>query len=466
MLPPPTFPVTWERSVQLPDAWSGGICRLDEEDIAVLWHAVRPQWASSDQALFAEDLGWDALARFLADRNGWSASLAAEAAVALRPHSVLLRYSLTRGDALAISGSEPIQPGFPAVFGSAQSRSVILDFDVEIAQQTAIADPIGGLQYAGLSMATYLLPVPGVGWEAEVVITGARFLENVSLNLGCNEMSGMARNPSEIYEFQATTLLQPGLPVDLHLPGWDGDLVLRLEADARVPASTTRVGSVQVVVAPGLRTSGALAGAVENLQGHGDTWHTSSGILAFGGSSADALAAQAVAMAAQASHSLTTGLSFRLTHRDEYSSQAAAVRGPLLADRPVRFAHGILALSIRDWDVEVAQAARIPDPRMDFLYRGYRGSFLPEEKAVQLDLDFRFDDLGEPLVLRLADSVAILQVEGDGGSTMPVVRASVDQVLSDRMGLHGYFPLSSDGSLVLERQSRHALRVEVHCGEK
>ncbi|MFQ5750017.1 MAG: hypothetical protein ACE5H3_11250, partial [Planctomycetota bacterium] len=192
------------------------------------WVALRPSWLDPERPRLLDEEARAGISRFVAEKNHWSehARLSWLQTTARRP--VRLRYQLSQADgkSMLLAGTESVWPGEPAVFSDTTARTVVRDFDVEIAQAASIADPIPGLQVAGISLGVELLPVSGQGWQVELALVVSRFGDPEPIEMRYYAIRGMDRLVQHFQESGATLFLKPSESTRLELPAPDGSTYL------------------------------------------------------------------------------------------------------------------------------------------------------------------------------------------------------------------------------------------------
>lgn len=460
-VPHPTLPVSWEEV----RAQEGERPAWSSKGAARAWVALQPSWCEPErpEPLAAEE--WRRLQEVLADEVGWSAAEGERWAVAAAPRPVPLRYRLTREDGgeVLLAGVEPVWPGRAAVFAGRSARNVVADLDVEIAQSSAIADPVEALQWSGVSLAVEVLPVPAAGWQVEVALTVSAFGEPEPITSGYHGIRGKDRLRLELQEAGLTTLLRPAAPqaatcgpARLRLPSGAGAYVLELAAESGAPPQALPAGREHAVAAaPSLSVAGGEglkrmeAAAAEAL-----AWSSSSGWCVLWGDGA-AAAASALAEAA-AEHGRLVRAELRVTWREGGGERTLAVlEGDVVRGRPVCFACGSQAQALTGWDVEVAQGARIADPKFTELFSGVRGALTLDWEGgapvADLDLSVLRTSFGGAEELLLGSE--LVRVGSDGAWVfLPEERVRVERPVVSEVAFRGLRLPLPGGRLALERE--------------
>ena len=437
----------------------------DRDGVDGRWVALDPRWLTLDaewgELLLMRPEGRAALGEFVRARNNWERSEVENWLSLMRPAPVALEYRLTdaAGATAILAGSESVIPGVPKVLSDYRRRSVVMDFDVEIAQQSDIADPVLGLQYAGNSLALELLPVPGVGYRAELCLVSTGFGEDDAISTGYYAIDGKDRLRQELAELGVTTVLRPGVPASIRLPGLRGqEQVLFLQVEGAVPAPHFQAGSAAFAsVVPTLAAREDYSSLVAELELGGDTWSSEDGYLGFAGPEAQAQAEEAAARARAAARMVRYELEVTLEGSNG-SAGAWSLVAESVADQPLRFAQGQLGHALFDWDVEVACTARIADPVFETLFSGVQGSLaVNEDGQVELGLDLRRVEHGHSVLLQLSgERPGMLGHEGPAPA-MPGDRVAVERPEQARMYVEGVFEPDSQGVVRVVRGSSQFL---------
>ncbi|MBC8328873.1 MAG: hypothetical protein H8E31_09020 [Planctomycetes bacterium] len=441
-----------------------------------VWQALAPRWAFDEAVRLLDRDDAEVLLAFVASRNHWSERDLARWAKYAEAPPVALRFSLKDAHTgeLLLAGSHQVQPGVPTAIRDLVLRSVVMGLDVEIACDSAIADPVAGSQFAGASIAVELLPVPGLGYQAEVAVVDSGFGAEDAIQTGYSAIQGFDRLRQDLAETGWRSLLVPGHATSFRLPGVGRRaLVLELECGGPVPPESLSAGdTVAVCMAPSLAEDPETWNRLQtSLELIGDTWAASSGYLAFSGGAVEDQIAEVRDALAQGCRPIRLAMRVTVENADG-AVELLDLGGHFLLGAPFRFASGELALALTDWDVEVAQASRIADPRFETLFDGVRGSIEAQPNGgVRLDLELTRVSHGQPMTLTLSrESPSGDHGDGrTGGQPADVVAVERPEVA--RLGVDGDFRLDAGGKLVIERQapgflgSRGRLRVEIEVVE-
>ena len=138
-LPHPTLPV---RS----GTWPPATAKVDSSRA---WVCLNPSWMpqatedGKERRFLSERNSRGRIAQRLMQSEGWTEAEAGAWMRAAAPGAVALEFALTRGDEILFSGREVVTPGTPIVVSDLLKVGGIADIDVEIAQGSAIGDPLG-----------------------------------------------------------------------------------------------------------------------------------------------------------------------------------------------------------------------------------------------------------------------------------------------------------------------------------
>ncbi len=437
-----------------------------------VWQSLQPRWFDEEPMTLLADEDQEALAAFVGSRNHWSDKELQKWVEFSKQAPVPISFSLRdrqNGEVL-LAGSHQVHLGRPIAIRDLVQRQVVRDLDVEIAQASAIADPVIGAQFAGRSLALELLPVPGHGFRAELSVVDSAFGDQEYLETGYAAIKGFDRLRQDLAEAGWRSLLVPGAPTVFRLPGRDGrSLELQLSCGGAVPEQTLAAGdAVAVCTVPTLAEDPAeWAEMANSLELLGDTWAASSGYLALsGGFVEDQIAAVRTALD-RGTQRYALELAAYVSH-PEGERQILELGGEVLGGHPVRFARGDLAKVLTDWDVEVAQSSRIADPQFDTLFDGVSGSLLAgPDGAVELAFKMSRVDHGQPITLTLSRTLPAGTHGGGTVNAQPADVVAVERPEVARLGVEGRFLPDQDGRIRIERHasaflgSNGVLRLEI-----
>ncbi|KAA3608291.1 MAG: hypothetical protein DWQ01_14680 [Planctomycetota bacterium] len=418
------------------------------------WVAVRPHWLTertqplspAGREMMASSVGLEA--------NGWPENLAEAWLRQTGLEPVPIRFQLEGPDGVMLAGSESLLPGRPVAIRDLYRRAGVLDLNAEIAQQATIADPIMGFRYGGTSLVLELLPVPGRGWQAEIVVVDSRLGEEEVIATGYPALGGLERMPVETRESGWWTLLEPGENHQWALPG-GRRLQLSVAAGAHPPAVQDLGPGARYVAVPALSQREDWTQKLAHWSNLGMLWSFDGGYLAFPAAEEELLAEAILKTSAANSQFRQVRLSLRF-EGDGISRELLFLDGPMMQGRPWRFAHGDLALALTDWDVEVACTARIADPEIQELFQGVAGQFSlvqgeeGQDPAVAVDLYLHQVALGQPAKLNLSDEQAPFSGHEGESPGMPAIQVLVERPEIREFSIQGlYRPI--DGQIAVER---------------
>jgi len=444
-----------------PERWnssSGG------SETAARWVALRPSWLDEDRPrLLAEDAR-AGVSRFVAEKNHWSehARLSWLQTTARRPVRLHYRLSQADGKTLLLAGTESVWPGEPAVFADTTDRTVVRDFDVEIAQAASIADPIPGIQVAGISLGVEILPVPGLGWQVELALVVSRFGDAEPIEMRYYAIRGMDRLVQHFQESGATLFLKPGETIRLELPAPDGSSdFLDLSLEGSLPQTVAAGDGVITIAAPTLTVRPDWPDILASLGSKDQFWATREGYLAFSGPAAATQAEKVQAEAQQRARRLHYELTLTSQSRTSGTEPQtlARVAGTAVGETPLRFARGTLSQALVSWDVEVAQGSRIADPEFHTFLSGVKGEIegvLSQDGqpgAVRIDLEVSKVRHGNSVLLQLSGETPGILANGQPRtSSQQADVVSVERPEVTTMRIQGRFVPDSDGRIVVERE--------------
>jgi hypothetical protein len=385
-----------------------------------LWHFARPHRALTGQG------DWDFAqaradrAEALADFNGWSRDEQSSWAAATAPKPVMLRYRITQGDQQLSAGAQPILPGSPVTLGHAVQRRVVADFNVEIAQNSTIADPDVRLAYTGAQVGLVVVPLAGKGWWLETCVVIARADESGTINLGYPGMVGKSRDERFIQEFSGSLLLTPQVEQTIELAN---GIQLQFSIEEAPGPGKQAAGQAIRVDVPTLGLSDGLDQVLEDFASS-IVWAHPSGLLLLDAASGARAADEILRVAGQAAW---VDLHIQAVGVGEASEGLLKLRG--IAGREYQFASGRAADILSDWDVEVASRARLADPQFERIFVGWSGSMGADLIGVALGASRCnvvrsgvLDPQSVQLVLAAAEPGA------DGQDGQPAVTGMIDQI--------------------------------------
>lgn len=418
----------------------------------------------------------------------------------LRPRSLALAYAIEVADSggwkTLLAGTEPILPGVRAVFVEADEGTFLADYDVEIAQDSQLPDPIVAVRRTGASLDLRVSPLPG-GRAAvvEAVARASSPLPREEAPLGYASMGALDRGA--VLGAQAALLFraEPGRE-SVH--GWTGrdGRFLRLRTTVSWTPSGEDRGPATLLWSPLFqmdpphrRYTGHLlvpAGAeadelsarygraeeggrppvedrVERVRGRlkeggsvrGDA--NAGGLLLLGGADA-AFAGREIAADMDREFSNAV-VEVEARQAGEGGRILFAASGPVVAGTDVNFVSGEARHYVKDWDVEVAQGSWIPDPVVDCLQTGdYLNLRVVAGEdgspaAVDLDLQMALFKGFESQDLPILDAM-----DRSGGSPSGTAAGSpkwtvhrVEKPAVREVRIAGRYPLGADGTVTLRR---------------
>jgi len=344
-----------------------------------------------------------------------------------------------------LAGRGPAPPGEAVVFADVKDRLYVSDYDVEIAQAASIADPIVLRQRTGASVTARVSPLPG--GEAvlvELVARTATPRAEEPIHPHHAGFGAIDRAAVAIGEAGLTFRLEPGKPVEHSWTG-PGGKPLRLRVTARWSAPIPEPGPHAFLWSPvlggsvvgffnawlaeppdetedlpaavelDLRTEAllgawapaaqerctVLGGGIVLVEG-GDDKPPAGPVRdeILGALDAEVRPARMEVVVADVPAGTEVARDGRLP---EGSKEIARVSGSILLGVPACFNAGVERRYLKDWDVEVAQGSRIPDPIVSTV-----------EEGQFLDLQVRADADGRPGLAELRlDLVRLEGIETD-----------------------------------------------------
>jgi hypothetical protein len=461
------------------------------------------------------------------------AQVAGKVAVALARLRAQMTRSVTLDFALEIqqkdgtmtmlSARESIPVGETTVFADAREKPYLADHDVEIAEASEIPDPIAWYQRTGASLSVRVRTIAGAG--AAIVEARARVDEHLDLppiDLKHPDFGPLDRGGVGIEELSAAFRVEPGKVSEHVWTGRAGRRVrLRLKIDWNRPRPDSGIGTVLWVPLRGVAVQGFRhvpwtgraageetdedwpgTGTVEYVEVDFDTrmsramegkmadlaHETESGLLVFEGEHADAARDELVAQLSRAlpAHrveilclDVPAGMAVDTTGKiPEGGREVLRASGTLVPHLNACFAGSEEQNFVLDWDVEVAQAALIPDPIVQKVASGHflNVRLVPGEgekpASVLLDLQLlRLEDI-ESKVMPIKIPRGRVRVTGTntakGGTTSgtiidpsqpPPERAEyvLERPVLREMRVSSVLPLDKDGQAWLRRSARGIL---------
>ncbi|MFK5955013.1 MAG: hypothetical protein QM477_01055 [Planctomycetota bacterium] len=466
-LPHPTFPVL---------GIDAGDLEAGPWDGRRWWAALQPSWSNGNQVLLEDALREALLERVAASFDGGETELANWVQMTA-PSALTLNYRIMVDSKEALAGRESVPMGRAVSFGDLTRNSCILDFDVEIASGSGIFDPIMGTQYSGSSLALQILPVPGKGWVAEVGMAHSRRLPGEPIAMKYAQVSGKERLIERIAEVGGHGLLTPHQSVAFELPNLGpGRITLELIADSPAPSGVIVLSETLAWVAlPNLAHSEQWETLMSDWDQKRSIWSNSQGDLVFEG--ADAAEAAKAAMVLEQSQVNPVQVLLDVQRiLGGVEGEDSSLHAVVLENTNLRFAQGTVRDALVEWDVEVAQVARIADPRFVNLFSGWNGDLRARHRAdglfeVDLDLSFSVVDVSIHRDIRLA--AATLGEKGYDGNVpaSPAHTMEVETPEVKEVRFHGTYLSDKNGRIVLIRSANSVLgeagrlRIEIQLSQ-
>ncbi len=391
-----------------------------------------------------------------------------------------------------------VRPGATTKVSDVIERGILRDYDVEIAQGAATANPV--VQNIGIGACVMVRTRVMPGRDSVILETVARVAEakgNNKIELEHDGFGDIDRARREIDECGIAFEVPRGESTQQEWTGSTGqrlrltcsanwtprpprsrnDLVVRCGSRLDRPIHSFRniIGIDPESVWPKQEPTLLQMARIERSRGD----QVDIGNDASGSGKLVLLGSAAAATDRQMVDALQTALvPFEASIRvfevatgegPEQSNEIARVSASVLGDRWVSFAGRAEQLYIRDWDAEVAQSARVPDPKIDVLSFGHR-----------FDLQVVSDGRGKPTEVAIdAAFERLLEIErietelntsmrsggvpsGDSGTVSPTVVLTQDVVAIERPVLSRHqvrsvLTLQADGSAQLRRAAPRLL---------
>jgi hypothetical protein len=195
-------------------------------------------------------------------------------------------------------------------------------------------------------------------------------------------------------------------------------------------------------------------------------------LMAIGGSNAHAFVATADRELKQALPSIDLAISIldvptgSSAENQESTRTLATMSGPVVAAFPSSFSGDQELSYLRDWDMEVAQASRIPDPIVDILTTGYgltaivRADQAGQPQAVEIFCDVQLFDgmrrreisLDQPMLSTLPGMWPFIP-RGEP-TTLPDTVVKIEQPTTREHRMVLTMPLNEDGTAEMRRTVR------------
>ncbi|MHC4379774.1 MAG: hypothetical protein ACYSU1_01605 [Planctomycetota bacterium] len=439
------------------------------------WVELQPSW--KEQYSFLEEDLRHALLERVAGAIGAPEAAAFTWADSTRPQALALNFRILVDGAEALVGREYLKMGQAVALSDLVRKAGILDFDVEIASGSGIFDPFMGQQYSGSSLALQVLPLPGKGWSAELAMVHSERIQGEAIEFNYAQVDGKFRLIQQVAEAGGHVLLLPDAATTIDLPNLGpGKLSLELQADSPAPAGPQDLMEELVWLSlPTLARSDVWARAVSTWDQEARVWSNGQGDLLFHGPTAKEVANRALALAESQSKPMQVDLRVqRIVQGVE--GERSDLRAKVFEDTPLRFAQGTLRDALTEWDVEVAQVARIADPVFANFFSGWKGNLTGRRLAAgsyEVDVDLRFStvDIGPFKHIRLAAATPGEQGYDGNVPASPAQNMAVETPEVREVRFHGTYRTDMDGRLVLIRSANSVLgeggrlRIELQLAE-
>lgn len=451
-VPHPSYPVPG--STESREGWSPW-------DGRPWWVELQPSW--KEQYAFLEDDLRLALLERVAGAINAPESAATNWAESTRPQALALDFRILVDGSEALVGREYLKMGQAVAFSDLVRKAGVLDFDVEIASGAGIFDPFMGQQYSGSSLALQVLPLPGQGWSAELAMVHSKRVPSAPIDLHYAQVDGKDRLMQRVAEAGGHVVLLPGTTTTLDLPNLGpGRVSLELIPDSPAPAGPLELMEDLVwLTLPEYARSEPWARAVAQWDQETRVWSNGQGDLLFHGPDAKAVADRALAEAGAQVRPMSVDLRVqRIVQGVE--GERSDILTTVMEGTPLRFAQGTLQDALIEWDVEVAQVARIADPVFANFFSGWEGSLngyrLPDGSyEVAVDLRFSTVDIGEPKRIRLAAATPGEQGYEGNVPASPAQNMAVEAPEMCEVRFHGTYRTDTEGHLVLIRSANSVL---------
>ncbi len=395
-----------------------------------------------------------------------------------------------------VDGRHRFRGDTTTVLGSTARRQLVRDFDVEIAQSAAVANPIIGELVHGASVGIRARPMP---FRDEVIVEAiARVgrplktepysphpamgpLDRAAMRV---DEAGFAfrvtRGSSTVHEWQdldgATVRLTCGVDWQARQPAGDNSGRVAITNLFGPPVLAFRSSPYFELEEPeGISLADfveASAGRNDDSVVHFDRGNRTGGgalVLAAGGTGPRAgrqLAAEfdALLQPVRVELEILDAPYDVLVKADGELPEGVRVlgraSGPALADLPVCFASAREQSYVRDFDVEVAQAARIPDPKVDAVEDGWFATLTALRgtagKVDAIECDLWIDELVELRKLEVTISPRVVAATDSTPTPSPYLEADVITIElpeEKQLRLDTEAALDADGRFVFTRQA-------------
>jgi|FLOH01.1.fsa_nt_gi hypothetical protein len=425
------------------------------------WVVLEPSWVALGTDLVGDSrlalLNRVAAARDLADDVvlAWQESTS--------PQPVVVNYRVLADGVEVLAGRESVPMGTAFVMSDSRRKSEILDFDVEIASGSVILDPIICQQYSGTSLALEIFPLPGLGWQVEVALVHSTSENSQLIDAGYAQMDGKMRLIEHVAECGFVAAMKPASLLHMELSNLGpGKVTVEMQLEGTLPKTLTQLGdNLYLLAVPTFARDLGWSNYLSQLEEQSSLWSNGQGYLVFEGEHALETASAAAQVATARARPVSLDVSVQ-TVRDGVEEDPALLRFHGLENRVIRFAQGTVRDALIDWDVEVAQVARVADPVFENLFSGAQGKFVARRRAdgkMEVDLDLKFStvNLPEPRQIRLG--AATVGEMGFDGKVPAAPAQDLALEIPEVAELHfqGTYVADENGRIVLVRSARSLL---------
>jgi len=370
------------------------------------------------------------------------------------------------------------QPGLPHVFADAMTSHVLTDYEVEIAQACVIANPVIQIRRTGTSLLTRVHPLPnGEQAVVEAVMRVAVPLPDQPIDLGHPGFGDLDRCLTGYEETAVAFLAENGKPSEQLWTGREGRAMrFTFTATWAAPEQGERLLWSSLLDRPiaGFKNVNRrllLPDQIGDEEGPGTTTRFAPQRVFAGPDGAQrggAMQLELEVLLVPAGVAVEPGQPL-----PDGAREVARARAHVIAGLPACFNASQEQLYLLDWDVEVAQAARVPDPYVGALDAGHflQATFLQRgaHGTVALDLQLRRLSVIDRIVMPLDVAQSSAGVQGDirragsgGGSTgsiytapsMPQDTVAIERPQVRSLRITSQVPLGSDGTGMLRRSAR------------
>ncbi|MDP7063095.1 MAG: hypothetical protein QF489_09230 [Planctomycetota bacterium] len=425
------------------------------------WVALQPGWLERGTDT-ADDSRLSLLSRVVAS-EGVSESIHKLWMDDTAPQPVVVNYRILASGKEVLTGRESVPLGKAIALSDCRRLSEILDFNVEIASGSGILDPVVGHQYRGTSLALEFLPIPGLGWQAEVALVHSTTAPSEPLDDGYAQMDGKMRLIEHVAECGLTTAMKPNEVRQVELANLGpGKVVLEFKIESAAPAGSIVLGDkLAMISVPTLARLASWSNYLDCWEASTSLWSNSEGFVIFDGEKALATAQAAVASAMAEAQPFSLSLSVQ-TIEDGVEGEVSQLAWNALQGMPITFAQGTVRDALTDWDVEVASVSRVADPYFENLFSGAQGQFNGRRRAdgkIEVDLDIKFSvvELLGSRQIRLAAATSG-EVGYDGKvPASPAQDLAIETPEVAELKFQGTYVADDNGRIVLVRSATSLL---------